>query len=132
MEAWDMKYKPNSDWNHAWGAAPGNIIPRYLWGIQPKTPGFGIVTINPQMSDLAHCTIEVPTILGQIKGKYQKVNDRFSKYSIELPANMVGEFLGNFSSDAVISVNGEIMNPTLGSIRLSPGVSELEIRINSF
>jgi len=21
MEAWDMKYKPNSDWNHAWGAA---------------------------------------------------------------------------------------------------------------
>jgi alpha-L-rhamnosidase len=32
MEAWDMKYKPNSDWNHAWGAAPANIIPRHLWG----------------------------------------------------------------------------------------------------
>lgn len=25
MEAWDMKYKPNSDWNHAWGAAPANM-----------------------------------------------------------------------------------------------------------
>ena len=41
MEAWDMKYKPNSDWNHAWGAAPANIIPGYMWGIAPATPGFG-------------------------------------------------------------------------------------------
>ncbi|HEX7366600.1 MAG TPA: sulfatase-like hydrolase/transferase, partial [Pelobium sp.] len=38
MEAWDMKYKPNSDWNHAWGAVPANAIPRLMWGIQPKTP----------------------------------------------------------------------------------------------
>ena len=30
MEAWDDKYKPNQDWNHAWGAVPANIIPRYL------------------------------------------------------------------------------------------------------
>jgi hypothetical protein len=22
LEAWDVKYKPNSDWNHAWGTAP--------------------------------------------------------------------------------------------------------------
>ena len=43
MEAWDMKYKPNSDWNHAWGAAPGNIIPRCMWGITPKTPAFGLI-----------------------------------------------------------------------------------------
>ncbi|HSV99199.1 MAG TPA: trehalase family glycosidase [Sedimentisphaerales bacterium] len=23
LEAWDNKYKPNQDWNHAWGAVPG-------------------------------------------------------------------------------------------------------------
>ena len=40
LEAWDMKYKPNADWNHAWGATPANIIPRYLWGIRPKQAGF--------------------------------------------------------------------------------------------
>ncbi len=39
MEAWDMKYKPNSDWNHAWGAAPANIIPGYMWGISPARAG---------------------------------------------------------------------------------------------
>ena len=27
LEAWDNKYKPNQDWNHAWGAAPANLIP---------------------------------------------------------------------------------------------------------
>lgn len=25
LEAWDMKYRPNSDWNHARGAAFGSI-----------------------------------------------------------------------------------------------------------
>ncbi len=52
LEAWDNKYKNNLDWNHAWGAVPANVIPRGLWGIKPKTPGFGIATIKPQMSKL--------------------------------------------------------------------------------
>src|SRR5439155_19763851 len=34
-EAWDEKFKPNLDWNHAWGAAPANIIPRYVLGVRP-------------------------------------------------------------------------------------------------
>lgn len=132
LEAWDMRYKPNSDWNHAWGAAPGNIIPRYLWGIQPKTPGFGTVRINPQMGNLTHTSIEIPTIRGQIKGTYEKVSARNQKYSIELPANMVGEFIGNFSSNDVVTLNGEVVLPAYGSIRLKPGENHIEIQVNSF
>ena len=30
MEAWSLKAKPNQDWNHAWGAAPLNILARYF------------------------------------------------------------------------------------------------------
>lgn len=30
MEAWSLKAKGNQDWNHAWGAAPANLLPRYL------------------------------------------------------------------------------------------------------
>ncbi len=132
LEAWDMRYKPNSDWNHAWGAAPGNIIPRYLWGIQPKTPGFGIVQIKPQMGNLKHTVIEIPTIRGQIKGSYNRINDRVQRYSIELPANMVGEFVGDFSGNAVITINGKIANPAFGSVRLAPGINEIEMRVNTF
>ena len=30
MEAWNVKAKPNLDLNHAWGAAPLNIVSRYI------------------------------------------------------------------------------------------------------
>jgi hypothetical protein len=132
LEAWDMKYKPNADWNHAWGAAPGNIIPRYLWGIQPKTPGFGVASIKPQMSSLKHTSITIPTIRGQIHGEYKKVSNRLQRYQITLPANMVGEFALDFAGNEVVTLNGESVNLSFGSIRLNPGVNNIEIRINSF
>jgi hypothetical protein len=127
-----MKYKPNSDWNHAWGAAPGNIIPRYLWGIQPKTPGFSTASIQPQMADLAHSRIEAPTLLGPIRGTYRRVSQRVQTYDIELPANMVAEFSVQGSSEDVLTLNGQAVNLAFGSIRLHPGVNQIEIRINSF
>jgi alpha-L-rhamnosidase len=132
MEAWDMRYKPNSDWNHAWGAAPANIIPRYLWGIQPEKPGFEVVSIRPQMSSLKQSSIKMPTIRGEIKGEYKRVNNRLTQYKIELPANMLGEFDAGFSSEDVVTVNGKQVNLSFGSIRLEPGVNEIEVRVNSF
>jgi hypothetical protein len=74
----------------------------------------------------------VPTIKGQIKGEYRFVNQRFQKYSIELPANMVGEFILDFSPQDVVTVNGEPVNLSFGTIRLNPGKSDIEIRVNSF
>lgn len=132
MEAWDMKYKPNADWNHAWGAVPANIIPRGLWGIQPKTPGFGQVNIRPQMGILKSSSITVPTLKGQIKAQYKKSGARITNYTIELPANMIGEFSMDFSAQAVVSLNGESVNLSFGSIRLSPGINHIEVKINSF
>lgn len=132
MEAWDMKYKPNSDLNHAWGAAPANIVPRYMWGIQPKTPGFGVVAINPQLGNLTNSSVIVPTIRGQIKCQFNKKGNRLSNYKVELPANMVGEFGAELPSNAVVSVNGQPVNLSFGTIRLNPGLSDIEIRINSF
>jgi hypothetical protein len=132
MEAWDMRYKPNSDWNHAWCAAPANPIPRYLWGIQPEKPGFEVVSIRPQMSSLKQSSIKMPTIRGEIKGEYKRMNNRLSQYKIELPANMVGEFSAGFSADDVVTLNGETINLSFGTIRLNPGVNEIEIKVNSF
>ncbi|SHJ00957.1 Arylsulfatase A [Tangfeifania diversioriginum] len=132
MEAWDMKYKPNSDWNHAWGAVPANIIPRYLWGIQPKTAGFEMVTIKPQMGTLKNSSVKMPTLRGEITGEYNRVNNRFARYTIELPSNMAGEFITDFASEDVVTINGETVNPAFGTIRLSPGKNEIEIRVNSF
>ncbi|MFU8779401.1 MAG: alpha-L-rhamnosidase C-terminal domain-containing protein [Kiritimatiellia bacterium] len=65
-EAWDLKYKNNLDWNHAWGAAPANIIPRFILGIRPLEPGFRKVLIQPHPGKLAHIQGTVPTIQGPI------------------------------------------------------------------
>ena len=132
LEAWDMKYKPNADWNHAWGAAPANIIPRYLWGITPKTPGFGIISIRPQFGGLKETTIQVPTLKGPVKGSYIRVDDRHQEYTIELPANTVGEFYLAPDPNQVVQLNGEPVNLAFDAIQLRPGVNQIAVDINSF
>ena len=131
-EAWDLKYKPNQDWNHAWGGAPANIIPRYLWGIRPGTAGFGVVKIQPQLAGLKFSSIKYPTLRGTISCHYQRVSGRLRKYSIELPANMVGELLLGPVGDAEVTVNGSRQGTRFGSIRLDPGPNTVEMRINTF
>jgi alpha-L-rhamnosidase len=71
MEAWDKVYKPNLDLNHAWGAAPANIIVRQLMGVQPVSPGFGHFQIKPQWGGLTFANLETPTIKGRISVRYE-------------------------------------------------------------
>lgn len=92
LEAWDMKYKPNSDWNHAWGASPANIIPGCMWGITPSEPGWKKAKIRPQLADLSESKITVPTIRGNISAEYRK-NGSSGEYRITIPGNMECELV---------------------------------------
>ncbi|MFO1446793.1 MAG: family 78 glycoside hydrolase catalytic domain [Opitutaceae bacterium] len=65
-EAWDQRYKPNQDWNHAWGAAPANLFPRYILGVSPLTPGWEQATVRPHPGSLAQAEGKVPTPRGPI------------------------------------------------------------------
>jgi hypothetical protein len=130
MEAWDMKYKPNSDLNHAWGAVPANIIPRQLWGIQPKTPGFGTVLIYPRMGDLRFSTIKTPTPKGSVKGDYKKISDALTAYSIEIPTGMAGEFKVDGAASKVVTLNGKATSLASGVLKLKPGINKIEIKLN--
>ena len=132
LEAWGYKNKINLDWNHAWGAVPANVIPRGLWGIKPKTPGFSVATIKPQMSDLKSSEIEVPTVLGTIKGKYKFNGPRLQTYTIEIPANMVAEFSLNDLDGKDFIHNGEKVPSAFDVIRLAPGKHVIKLKINSF
>lgn len=130
MEAWDMIYKPNADWNHAWGAVPANMIVRGLWGIRPGSPGYGVVRIRPSMGKLVNSTVKVPTIKGPIKAEYRRSGPRRLKYSFYLPANMTGEFVMDFAPDDEVSVNGEVVNISTGTLRLKPGNNIIDIVTN--
>ena len=65
-EAWDESFKPNLTWNHAWGAAPANIIPRKLLGIEPTAPAFKKFRIVPQPASIESVSIRIPTLRGPI------------------------------------------------------------------
>lgn len=72
MEAWDKLYKPNLDLNHAWGAAPANIIVRKMMGIEPLTPGFGKFQVKMQPGYLQSASLKTTVIKGMIRLSWEK------------------------------------------------------------
>ena len=85
-EAWDLRYKPNQDWNHAWGAAPANLLPRYVLGAAPATPGWATASIRPCPSGLAFARGRVPTPRGPIAIDWQQ--EETFRLSLRLPDGM--------------------------------------------
>ena len=112
LEAWDNKYKPNQDWNHAWGAAPANIIPRKLLGIEPVMPGFDKVRIKPQIASLSNVKAIIPTIKGEIGMEIENTKGEY-RLQLTIPANMESEvYLPLLSKKYEIENNGTIQKTT--------------------
>jgi len=86
LEAWDMKYKPNLDWNHAWGAAPANILPRKILGVEPMEPGFSKILIQPRPGRLQWAEGYVPTKAGKVSVRFDQ-DGKIFKLKISVPAN---------------------------------------------
>lgn len=109
-EAWDMKYKPNQDWNHAWGAAPANLLPRFVLGAEALAPGWRQARIRPNTGTLARAKGKIPTPRGPIilgwenRNSFQmnlKLPDGVSA-KLELPASpsSTGVFINGLSVPA--------------------------------
>jgi alpha-L-rhamnosidase len=71
-EAWDIRYKNNMTWNHAWGASPAYIITRKVFGLEPLEPGFGKILIRPRPGPLGSARIVSPTIRGSVHVKFDR------------------------------------------------------------
>ncbi|NOY57354.1 MAG: alpha-L-rhamnosidase [Calditrichaeota bacterium] len=89
-EAWDEYYKPNLTWNHAWGSAPANIIPRKVMGIEPMEPAFRKIRIKPQPANLQYARLKMPTIRGAVKTLWKTERDRVT-FDITIPANSTAQ-----------------------------------------
>jgi len=126
MEAWDMKYKPNSDWNHAWGAAPANIIPGYMWGIRPAEPGYSKAVIEPQLSSLTYSKISVPTIRGNIVAEFRDTG-KAKEFLITIPANMECDFVIDKVINPVITLNRKKVKMETGILKLGTGINKIII-----
>jgi len=85
-EAWDQKYKTNQDWNHPWGAAPANIIPRKVMGVEPVQPGYAQIQIAPHPGPLTWARSKIPTPKGPVQVTF-KTAPEFT-LSVEIPTGM--------------------------------------------
>jgi hypothetical protein len=116
-EAWSLADKSNEDWNHAWGAAPGNLIPRYVLGVRPLAAGFGQILIQPQLGQtLSYVQGTVPTIRGPVSisvtnapGQYQLL--------VNIPGNVTTTvMLPAFgSTNPVALVDGVVVSGVLSN-----------------
>jgi hypothetical protein len=88
-EAWDPSSKPNLTWNHAWGAAPANILSRYILGVRPLTPGYERISIEPHPGNLAWVRGKVPTIKGSVVVKLE--NGKTLHLQVTLPREVTAE-----------------------------------------
>lgn len=125
LEAWDNRFKPNQDWNHAWGAAPAGIIPFYMMGIQPLEPGFGKVRIAPQLGTLEWAQITTPTIRGPITVSVNNKPNKSFHLEVDLPGNVSAQLAvprwGN--DDPSITVDGRrIFGTTDGEFIFVDGI----------
>jgi hypothetical protein len=107
-EAWDQCYKTNQDWNHAWGAAPANLLPRFVLGAQPLTPGWKRALIQPHPGSLEQASGKVPTGLGPISIEW-KNSDGF-KLSLALPPRMSAQVdIPAQENTTGLAVNGKVV-----------------------
>jgi alpha-L-rhamnosidase len=88
-EAWDQKYKPNQDWNHAWGAAPANLLPRFVLGAQPLTAGWGRALIQPHPGTLSRVEGRMPTPRGELSVSWRR--EKNFTLTLTLPVGMTAK-----------------------------------------
>jgi alpha-L-rhamnosidase len=130
-EAWNEEVKPNLDWNHAWAAAPANIIARRLFGIRPLMSGFKKVLIEPKTGDLKQGKIVHPTINGQVEMHFTKNNNDTITFDIDLPMPAVLILPLQKYQNKGLSVNSKPYQPVIKggkmNIQLDATMNRVEV-----
>lgn len=122
-EAWDQKFKPNQDWNHAWGAAPANLLPRFVLGVQVSAPGWKEAIIEPHSGGLSFASGTVPTTLGPIDVSWKQ--EKNFRLAVNLPAGMTARL----RLPAAVGSHGVWLNGRQVPARFEQGVWILRDRV---
>ena len=108
LEAWDAEFKKNLDWNHAWGAAPANIISRFVLGVRPIKPGYATMLIAPQPGNLKWVRGKVPTAAGPVSVNI--VNAAKFRLVAELPPGAKARIIVPRRSSGTVSLDGKTIS----------------------
>ena len=95
LTTWAETPEPTRSDSHAWSAHPNYGLLTTVAGVEPASPGFGIVRIRPHLGSLTSATASVATPKGMITVRYNRAPDALTA-DITLPADVTGvmEFRG--------------------------------------
>lgn len=117
-EAWSTTDKPNEDWNHAWGAAPGNLIPRYVLGMRPLAAGYGQILIQPHLgTSLSFAQGTIPTIRGPVSIMASNAPGQF-QLLVNIPGNVTAMVVLPATNTTAI-LDGAVIGGALSTDSLS-------------
>ena len=133
-EAWDLKYKRNMTWNHAWSAIPAYVISRKICGIEPLEPSFRKIRIKPHPGKLEHAKINHPTIRGAVQVEFENSENSFT-LQVTIPPNCTSDiYLPLKSGQFTITQNGKtvegkIVDNHVLLADIGPGKFMFEIKV---
>ena len=117
-EAWSVTDKSNEDWNHAWGSAPGNLIPRYVLGVRPLAAGYSQILVQPHLGkSLSFVRGTVPTIRGPVSVLATNAAGQF-QFLLNIPGNVTATVLLP-ATNATAILDGGVITGTLSVDNLS-------------
>ncbi len=100
LTTWAEKPEPTRSDCHAWSAHPNIDLLSIVAGIEPATPGFRTVSIEPHLGSLSDLSASVPTPQGPVAVKYRLDGGKLNA-EITLPPGVSGTLRWNGKSAAV-------------------------------
>jgi hypothetical protein len=94
LTTWAENPEPTRSDCHAWSAHPNFDLLATVAGMEPATPGFATVMIQPHLGSLPGLKASLPHPRGQIKVEYQRKGNRLEA-DVALPADVSGWFVWN-------------------------------------
>lgn len=125
-EMWDR----HTSLCHGWSAAPAMILPAYVLGIKPLSPGFRMFAIRPRFADLAWAEGRVPTPSGTIVVSWRMQDDETWRCRVHVPRGLEGVFSWDTHANgraSLATMDGRGMRMK-GRCVISPGGHELVVR----
>jgi hypothetical protein len=109
---------------HPWGAAPTYVLPEYLLGVTPTSPGYKTAVITPLFGylDLPEVSGRVPTPYGPIKVAWA-VSDTSVELTLFIPEGVTATL--QLPSGATVGGNGSHN----GQVEVSCGTSNLQLSL---
>ncbi len=108
-ESWEVN--GTNDINHAWGSAPGNLIPRGIFGISPLEPAWRKIQIKPQPYTIRTGIYRQPTIRGDVTVQFTNTPNSQLELKVTIPGNTQAEvWLPAYGNK--VMVNGSVVEGT--------------------